>query len=594
MILPEAARQEVSFAPWLDHKLFMAEAFAATHDVFRNTIRTVDPQARVGYDGFLGFNWQSGYDFERLAHNLELNQTYTSSWLQGELVTAFKRPGALTGKWGNSDADTEAGCHAFPWHCLLADDNSVWWWTSWGCDYIPLNPDLSQSNFGKWFCEGLRETAQGPGKLLLHAERELSPVAVLHSQADFYTSDVLYEMGLRSPFAAGGQYLSEETGILHGIRDSGRQYRIISPTLLTPEVLQAQKVLFLAYASCLSDAQVALLRDWVRRGGTLVADGRIGMLTAEGRLRDSRPLDSLFGVKSEAGLAAFRRAHAPGELTVAAALPGAAADVPLNLAKFGVSILEPGLRATTGKALGSVGETPLLIVNSVDAGHAILLNMPLSEINGERTRAGLHPTEAIVRAILASAGVAPLAQVTAGAGDPSLPPLCLDTVTYRDGKLRYVALMQDFRVRGLPEQKLTITTGGDGFVYDLRAGKALGPVSEWQASIGRGYPQVYSILPYQVTGLQPQAATTIAAGRELGVKVAVQATQPTEYHVVRLDVFAPGQITPHRQYSQNIACPQGQGTAVIPFALNDAKGQWRLLWRDVATGTTAQSKVEVQ
>jgi hypothetical protein len=602
MLIGQAAEQTVSFAPWLDHKLFMSEAFSQTHDTFRSTIRTVDPPAKVGYDGFLGFNWQSGYDFERLAQNLELNQVYTSSWIQGELVRAFKRPDALTGKWGNSDADTAQGWHAFPWHCLLDDDNSVWWWTSWGCDYIPFNPDLSQSQFGQWFFEALRETTGGPGKLLLHAERELSPVAVLHSQPDFLTTDLLAEMpGLSGqPFAAGGRYLNEEMAMMHGIRDAGYQYRHLTPGKLTPEHLDPAKcrVFFMPYASCLSDAQIALLRDYVQRGGTLVADGRVALLTAEGKIRDSRPLDDLFGVKSPAGPSAVKQPSASGEVVIEGTLDGAAAAVPLKLDKFSAAILEPGVRTTTGAALGKSGDMPVLIVNKVGEGRAILLNMPLTDLNTERAKPGLHPTEAIAAAILQSAGVPPPAVITAADG---ATPLCLNTVSYSDGPLRYLAVMQDFRVRGLPQQKLTITLPQPAFVYDLRAGKpvALGQVKQWPVAIGRGYPLVYALLPYQVTGIKPQAPAAVSVGMQVPVKVALQTSArgagvPPAFHVVRLDVFAPGQTTPHRQYSQNLSCPKGNGSATIPFALSDTKGQWRLVWRDVASGVKTETVLQVK
>ena len=593
MLIEEAAKQEVSFAPWLDHKRFMSEAFAATHDLFRDTIRTVDTGAKVGYDGFLGFNWQSGYDFERLGQNLDLNQTYTSSWIQGELMRAFKRPDALTGKWGNSDADVESGWHAFPWHCLLDDDNSVWWWTSFGCDYIPFNPDLSQSLMGKWFFEALRETTSGPGRLLLHADRELSPVAVLHSQTDFHTTDILYEAGMRAPFAAGGQYLSEETAMLYGLRDAGYQYRHLTPALLTKENLDPAKckACFMPYASCLSDEQIALLQDYVQRGGTLVADGRIGMLTGDGKLRADRPLDALFGVKSEGGLAAFKRDSASGKVAISGTIPGAAA--PLQIEAFDTTLLEPGLRVTTGTALGQSGETPALIVNPVGSGRAVLLNMPLTAINTDRTRPGLQPLEQIVGAIVQSAGLQPPATITAADGQP---PLCLNTVSYREGGLRYLAIMQDFRVRGLPEQSLHVKLPAPAYVYDVRTGKMLfkGLGQEWDVKLGRGYPLVYALLPYTVTALKPQAPATAQRGEEIAVKVAVQTSAPAGHHVVRLDVFAPGQTTPHRQYSQNLACPKGLGSATIPLARSDAPGQWRLVWRDVATGVTAEGKVEVK
>jgi len=219
--------------------------------------------------------------------------------------------------------------------------------------------------------------------------------------------------------------------------------------------------------------------------------------------------------------------------------------------------------------------------------------MPVTAINTDRTKPGLQPAEAIVTAIARSAGVTPPATVT---GDQGQPPLCLNTVSYREGNLRYLAIMQDFRVRGLPEQALHVKLPAPAYVYDVRAGKALfkGQGQEWDAQVGRGYPLVYALLPYQVAAVKPQAPGAAARGQEIALKVAVQATQPAGFHVVRLDVFAPGHTAPHRQYSQNLVCPQGLGAATIPLAVSDPQGLWRLVWRDVATGVTAESKLVVK
>ncbi|MFO8082578.1 MAG: beta-galactosidase, partial [Armatimonadota bacterium] len=186
--IQQAAERTESFAPWIDHKLFMDTAFAEMHELGASFVKQEDPDTKVGWDGFLGYNWKMGYDFAKLTENLELNQTYTQNFLQGELYRSFKRDDALTGKWGNNVADVEGGWHSFPWDCLLAGDNSVWWWTSWGVDYIPFNPDLSKSLFGTWFFESLEETRTGPGKLLLDAGREHSPIAVLYSHRDMFAA----------------------------------------------------------------------------------------------------------------------------------------------------------------------------------------------------------------------------------------------------------------------------------------------------------------------------------------------------------------------------------------------------------------------
>jgi hypothetical protein len=70
-------------------------------------------------------------------------------------------------------------------------------------------------------------------------------------------------------------------------------------------------------------------------------------------------------------------------------------------------------------------------------------------------------------------------------------------------------------------------------------------------------------------------------------------TSRLQANAVRLDVFAPGSDTPHRQYSQNIACPGGKGRAIVPLALNDTTGEWRLQFRDAATGKAAEKAAVV-
>ncbi len=597
MVIGEAAAQETSFAPWMDHKLFMDEVFAATHDDFAEVIRAVDPGAKVGYDGFLEYTWKAGYDFERLAQNLDLNQTYTLRWIQGQLMRSFKQPGSLVGKWGNADADVEEGWHAFPWHGLLDGDNSVWWWTSWGCDYIPFNPDTSVNNFGKWYHDSLRQAASGPGKLLLHADRRHSQVAVLHSQSDLFAAAIAGEMGLNTPFAADRNYLSEQTALLHALLDYGVQYQHITPGQLERGELDLDefRIVWLPFASALSDTQVQTLREYVASGGTIVANGRAGLLTGEGKIRDQRALDEVLGVHSPAGIEAFKAVSANVRVTVDGVIEGVAAQVPLSLEAFDIAVLEPSLAAAGGTALGSAeDDTPVLIVNRLGEGAAITLNMPFGAIGNARVTSGLHPMQAVVRAVLQATGIAPWSQVRQKDGSKAL---CIHQSWFAEGDLHYLALMQDFRIRGIPAQDLHVTLPEAAHVYEVRTGVRVGEgqISELDVTLGRGYPVIYALLPYEVTAVTMETPGQAAAGESVTVSpaVAVSTGQPG-HHVVRLDVYAPGAQEPHRQYSQNIACPSGRGTADIPLALNDAKGEWRLEWRDVASGVRGTGTLVVQ
>ena len=57
--------------------------------------------------------------------------------------------------------------------------------------------------------------------------------------------------------------------------------------------------------------------------------------------------------------------------------------------------------------------------------------------------------------------------------------------------------------------------------------------------------------------------------------------------MVRVEVFDPAG-KPVRYYSGNATIRDGRAPFPVPFALNDAKGAWRVRARDVISGLTAE------
>ena len=599
MVLEEAvARVEdgeaSSLAPWIEHKVFLDESFANTHNYFRDIIRAQDPDAKVGWDGILTYGWQSGYNFVDLTEQCDLNQTYISRWLQGRLMTDFKRPDALTGSWGNRVADVEAGWNAFPWACLMRGDNSTWWWTSWGVDYVPFNPDLSQSKFGEWFFRAVAETA-GPGKMIVHAERETSPIAVLYSKRNMFAGTAAAAMTQSQPWAGDTAFRLEHEAMVQALFDLGYHPRHISEAQLAAGISPDDfRVLALPMATCLSEAEATAIRDYVAAGGTLIVDGRAGILTAEGAMHPERPLDEVLGVNAPAGPEAFAAASTTGEVAVEGTIPCAGGEMPLTLAAFGVRVLEPGLQATTGVALASAGEAPVLIANRLGDGVAITLNFMLQDYAAVRATDQPKPRLEILDAIVRGAGVQPLSEIALRDGGL---PLATHQFAFSDGGARYLCVQQDILVPGLADQPARITLPEAAYVYDVRAGRqvGVGRVQEWDATLSRGEPLIYALLPYEVTGVTLQAPDAVERGAAAEVTAAVQGSANIRgYHAVRVDVFAPGSDAPHRQYSQTVDCDGGQGGITIPFALNDPAGAWRLVARDAASGATAEATLQVR
>jgi hypothetical protein len=579
MTLDQAAEQTESFAPWFDHRRHMDSAFAATHELFADVIRQEDPGAKVGWDGLLGNHWLAGYDFFKLTRNLELNQVYTSGWPQGEFVRSFARPDALTGEWGNAIADNEAGFSAIPWHNLFQGFNSCWWWTSWGCDYIPFNPDLSVNDFGKWFFAAGEEIRSGPGRLLVHARRDNSGIAVWYSQADMFAAKLVSKLTPSAPFAGEGSFWNDHKGLLRAIEDLGHQYQYVAADDVEArgiEALAGYRVLCLPFATCLSDRQVETIRAFVEGGGTLIADGRAAILTGDGATRPARPLDDLFGVQSPAGLEAFTQ-------------PPQAVSLPWAAEPVGTSLLEPPIEPTTGEAQDAVDGKPVWVTNEVGKGRAVLLNVPLSAL------ASLRGKEA---AAVPMGRLGPLLDQAADplvVGEGELHPAYVEQVLFRDGDLQYLALERDIHNRADAVQPVSVRLrDGARYVYDVRSGTQVGTeaIPSFDAEVSRGKPTLFALLPYRVTELQADVPKTVAPEETLSLSVSLSA-QPSQpqFHVVHVDVFAPGSDKPHRQYSRNIDCPQGKGVATIPFALNDPTGEWTLHFRDAASGVSTTETV---
>jgi Beta-galactosidase len=579
MLLDEAVQQTETFAPWLDFRDFMDTAFADLHERMAGFIRKEDPGAKVGWDGFLSYRWSSGYDFYKLSRNLELNQIYTTSSLQGELVRSFKRPDALTGEWFNSVADKEDGFTAIAWHNLFRGHNSCWWWTSWGCDYIPFNPDMSVSKMGEWYFTEANKVKAGPGRLLIHANRDNSGVAILYSQADHFA----WELASRMPGAwdSGLNWISNLTGATHLFEDLGCQYQFVDEDQIEtdPALLDDYRLLVLPYASCLSDRHLQAIYEFLRRGGRVIADGRACILTGNGGIRKDRPLDGLLGVQGKAGRDAF--AQAPGKCTV-----------PFGDESVELPVLEPDIELTTGKGTLSAENVPLFVVDA-DKRQGALLNTPFAVFNRLRTLGQEQLLLKPVAQFLATADVAPLATFTTENG----PARSIEQTLFVDGNMRYLALQQDILRRDLDEQSGVLKVNEPAFVYDMMAGILVSekPTDSWQVMVSRGRPQLFAMLPYKVASLQCNAPKSAKSGDTVPVRVSLktESGQQPGYHVVRLDVFAPGSDTPHRQYSQNLDCPVGVGEGTFPFALSDSWGAWRLRFKDTATGTTAEAEVGV-
>ena len=96
--------------------------------------------------------------------------------------------------------------------------------------------------------------------------------------------------------AQGDRHEDHVLGMYHALIENRIPFEMAHEAVLTPDRLAAFKVLVLADAAALSDAQCAAIRAFVERGGSLVATFASSLYDETGRRRDNFGLSDLFGV----------------------------------------------------------------------------------------------------------------------------------------------------------------------------------------------------------------------------------------------------------------------------------------------------------
>jgi hypothetical protein len=86
------------------------------------------------------------------------------------------------------------------------------------------------------------------------------------------------------------------SGALETLTYAGRPVESLAELRLTADELAKFETLVLPEVEVLSDGQVEIIRDWVKKGGTLVASFKCGLLDGKRQARSNFPLAEVFGV----------------------------------------------------------------------------------------------------------------------------------------------------------------------------------------------------------------------------------------------------------------------------------------------------------
>jgi len=576
----DEARKLDQPARWVDHRRHMEFVYARMMARAREAIRRGDPGAEVGFDGPFDTSSFSGNDWWRLMEAFDICNLYErpEEW---EAVRSFAKPGALLGIWygGYFNYRTEDRERMMPWRGLLNGFNSMWWYAVYHglstCPMDAVTPSMTIYPAFGWATEEMKEIRGGIAASLLHAERLHDGIATHYSQPSVHAATWSPEYGHLDIIWRQVYQLVE---------DMGYQYNCLAYAQIEREGIDPEEypVFIMPCSQAVSAEEAAAMRRYVEAGGMIIADVRPGVFDEHGKPASPGVLDDLFGIKRVEGEGVLRDVSG-------------GVDKPFESFKVNAALeelaVDGNVQVTDGTALGSSEGVPIVIVKRTGEGLTALLNYGFAAANRQRLHPGGLDHWAVLRGLMALNGVKPECTVTTGEG----PMRALETVRYREGPIRYYGFLKYRADADEATVTADVSTSAAGHTYDVREGKYLGNRQSWRAEFVPSRAKLFAQLPYTIEGLK---VSLIKGGYRANeeerqavvtcmMALSTSSAKPGR-HWARVTVLGPdGKERKH--YARNVALPEGTGVTYIPMALNDARGTWTVVAREVISGKTGKA-----
>jgi len=584
----EEARQSGRFAPWADHRTYMETVFAHAYQTVREAVVAGDPDGHIAVSGTQATNAYNGCDWYRLDKVIDDFLSYGGG-NQWDLHRSFAKPGAIIGFW-TGYGSSGLGVQNAIWSAAISNvlHPSIFWMFSY------LNPDFTYSKSARDMGTAFKALRfEGVGKLFMESERLGDGIALHFSMPSVHAATITGNHGGRRSAEAGARsFPGNRDGWAWLIRDLGMDFDFVAYEQVEQGRLRggSYRAFVLPLSMAISPEEAKAIREFVQRGGVVIADAAAGVMDDHCSWAEQGMLADLFGI-SVGGPSERRFVGVQGEVTVTAEGRSWGLETD-ELA--GLEAVEQ-VKAAQGTALLQVGGADAAIVRRVGEGWAIYLNLLLDGYSRERRRAfGGRQYRSVLGALLTHLGIRPTIQAWEACGIPLSQAM---VVRYRLGDTQALAIVKenvglegrdgvtiydDSQLGRVQRQQITIRLPRKYWVTDVRTGERLGYTDTVETSIVVGGALVLGLSEVEnELELSGPASAALGDQPEFTIKLA----RPGKA-IVRCHLFGPdGAFLP--SYARNVLIDNGAGTVVLPSALNDAAGQYTLKVTDVMTGAGA-------
>jgi hypothetical protein len=550
------ARAKNAYSSWADHRSFMEEVFTSAVGLCEKAIHDIDPGIPVGLTNSNRTSVYSGYDYYLMAQRSGLSRK-SRGWIYGK---SFRNDYRWFGASGYSSTGAQAGYQI--WYGLIHDHDQATsnYWHWWN-----LSPDLTYTDQSRSTKDSYLELTRGIGKAFVNADRTDAQVVFHYSLPSYHGAyavdgEVSGEVGYW-PAATSktfAEFEKNEASWQACLDDLGIPYDFLAKQQLEKGLLDVDhyRILVLPMSLAISEEEAEAITDFVRDGGTVIADDMAGLMDGHSQPLDAGALDELFGIRQQPLLRSDDRIPAQNQTADRMEAPS-------------------GIPA---------GEAQMFIKQSGN-GRAIYLNRLLSSYqdHGPAFRQ-------LIEKLMGEAGVSPPVRMRAPGGEVIEGAFCM---LYERAPLHYLGVIL---AADQESSDFTLDLKDEYFVHDLRSGEKLGKLRQVSGMLQPGEAKAYSLLPYDVQSISIDLPPTVfEPGDRIQYEVRLEGDGTLELgdHVFRIEVMDPsGEVV--EAHTGNRLSVAGVSQEEVGLALNAQKGSWRIVVRDITSGLSNEVLFQVR
>jgi hypothetical protein len=555
------AQARGNYASWADHRTFMEKTYANTFEYVLGELRKIDPQGILLNSGTQVSGAHNGCDYSRINQFTKHLNAYDGG-NQLDFHRNFNPEVKISGGAGYGVLGKDVFYNFYRNLFKGANGGSYIFW-----QYSTLDPDLTMSQSGKDMIEGFRELrGAGLGKLVGLAAPDNNGIAIHYSYPSIHGAwivdgkiepEVVYDPSS----ATMRRFNANRDGWVKALRDAGLQFDFIAYGDVEQGKLaeRGYKTLILPMSIALSDREAEAIREFVRRGGAVIADALPAVMDEHCTFRERSALADLFGI-----------AHTRASRDDIVAMKG-----------------DPALKLAGAKALLNESDRPLLLEHAVGAGRAYLLNFFLDRYSADKQEGRAGPTLQKLQQVFNAAGIEPAIRLESRAGQRITD---CETYLFNQGSTRLLGLIPDYERPAAPQARLVFKQ--PGALYDVRRRRYLGYGSTFETTLESAAPQLFALVAARIRGLEARAPSRASLGAEVTIQFRV--TGANQLRSVAKVVVTDAAGREVSFYGGNRDIVNGAGTASFRTALNDPAGVWRVAVTEVISGETANAEIVMQ